>query len=57
MSADNRVPVEPGTVYCTELSYYLEDGVRPHVEDMFVITENGVELLTRDCPHDLVIPL
>jgi Xaa-Pro aminopeptidase len=57
MSADNRVAVEPGTVYCTELSYYLEDGVRPHVEDMFVVTESGVELLTRDCPHDLVIPL
>jgi len=31
--------------------------VRPHVEDMFVITENGVELLTHDCPRDLVIPL
>jgi Xaa-Pro aminopeptidase len=57
MSGDNRVPVEPGTVYCTEFSYYLEDGVRPHVEDMFIITENGVELLTRDCPRDLVIPI
>jgi Xaa-Pro aminopeptidase len=57
MSAENRVPFEAGTVYCTELSYYLEDGVRQHVEDMFLLTEHGVELLTRDCPRDLVIPL
>jgi Xaa-Pro aminopeptidase len=56
MDASNRVEVEPGTVYCTELSFYLDDGVRLHVEDMFLITEQGVEMLTRDCPRDLVIP-
>ena len=56
MDASNRVEVEPGTVYCTELSFYLDDGVRLHVEDMFLITDQGVEMLTRDCPRDLVIP-
>ena len=56
MDASNRVEVEPGTVYCTEFSFYLDDGVRLHVEDMFLITEQGVEMLTRDCPRDLVIP-
>lgn len=57
MSAGNRVPIEAGTVFCTELSYYLEDGVRLHVEDMFLITESGVEMLTRDCPRNLAIPV
>jgi Xaa-Pro aminopeptidase len=57
MSAGNRVPIESGTVYCTELSYYLEDGVRLHVEDMFLINERGVEMLTRECPRDLAIPI
>jgi Xaa-Pro aminopeptidase len=57
MSAGNRVPIELGTVFCTELSYYVEDGVRLHVEDMFLMTESGVEMLTRDCPRDLAIPI
>jgi Xaa-Pro aminopeptidase len=57
MNAGNAVQVEAGTVYCTELSYYLDDGVRLHVEDMFLITEAGTELLTRDCPRELEIPI
>lgn len=57
MSAGNQVPVEAGTVFCAELSYYLDDGVRLHVEDMFLITDSGVEMLTRDCPRDLSIPI
>jgi Xaa-Pro dipeptidase len=57
MHEGNRVEVEAGTVYCTELSYYLEDGARLHVEDMFLITEDGVEMLTEACPRHLVIPL
>jgi Xaa-Pro aminopeptidase len=57
MNAGNDVPVEPNTVYCTELSYYLEGGVRLHVEDMFVVTEAGVEMLTEDCPRELAIPI
>jgi Xaa-Pro aminopeptidase len=55
MNAGNRTPVEAGTVFCTELSHYLEDGVRLHVEDMYVITEAGIEMITRDCPRDLAI--
>lgn len=40
-----------------ELSHYLEDGVRLHIEDMYVISTNGIEVLTRDCPRDLTIPM
>jgi len=57
MSAGNRVPIEAGTVFCAELSYYVENGVRLHVEDMFLMTEDGVEMLTRDCPRDLTVPI
>ena len=57
MHAGNRVEVEPGTVFCTEFSYYLEGGVRLHTEDMYLITEEGVEMLTGDCPRELVVPL
>jgi Xaa-Pro aminopeptidase/Xaa-Pro dipeptidase len=57
MNAGNGVPIEPDTVYCAELSYYLEDGVRLHVEDMFLLTDSGIEMLTRACPHDLAIPV
>jgi Xaa-Pro aminopeptidase len=56
MNAGNNVPIEAGTVFCVELSYYLEGGVRLHVEDMYVITETGIEMITRDCPRDLAIP-
>jgi Xaa-Pro aminopeptidase len=57
MSAGNNVPIEAETVYCAELSYYLDAGVRLHVEDMFVLTDRGVEMLTRDCPRTLSIPV
>jgi Xaa-Pro aminopeptidase len=57
MSAGNRVPVEAGTAFCVELSYYLEDGTRLHIEDMYVISETGIEMLTCDCPRDLSIPI
>jgi Xaa-Pro aminopeptidase len=57
MSAGNHVPIEAGTVFCAELSYYLDGGVRLHVEDMYIITENGIEMLTRDCPRELAIPI
>jgi Xaa-Pro aminopeptidase len=56
MNAGNNVPIEAGTVFCAELSYYLEGGVRLHVEDMYIITETGIEMITRDCPRDLAIP-
>jgi Xaa-Pro aminopeptidase len=57
MCRDNRVPIEPGTVYCVEFSAYLDDGARPHVEDMYLLTETGVEILTRNCPRDLIVPI
>jgi Xaa-Pro aminopeptidase len=57
MSAGNNVPIEPGTVYCAELSYYLDGGVRLHVEDMFVLSDNGAEMITADCPRELAIPV
>jgi Xaa-Pro dipeptidase len=56
MNAGNRVPIEAGTVFCIELSYYLEGGVRLHVEDMYSLTEGGIEMLTRECARDLAIP-
>ena len=57
MHQGNRVEMEPGVVYCTEFSYYLEGGVRLHTEDMYLITERGSEMLTEDCPRDLVVPV
>jgi len=57
MCKGNTVPIENGTVVCTELSFYLEEGVRLHIEDMFVVTDSGVEMLTNDCPRDLAIPI
>lgn len=56
MAAGNRVAVEPGTVCCVEFSYYLDGGVRLHTEDTYLITDTGVEMLTKDCPRELVIP-
>jgi Xaa-Pro aminopeptidase/Xaa-Pro dipeptidase len=53
MGAGNHVGVEAGTVFCMELSCYLDDGVRLHVEDMYYITESGIEMLTPDCPREL----
>ena len=55
MAKGNRVEFEPGTVYCTEFSYYLDGGVRLHTEDMYLISETGVEMLTESCPRDLVV--
>jgi Xaa-Pro aminopeptidase len=57
MHQGNEVEMEPGVVYCTEFSYYLEGGVRLHTEDMYLITERGSEMLTEDCPRDLVVPV
>lgn len=57
MSAGNGVPIEANTTFCVELSYYLEDGARLHIEDMYVISAAGIEMLTRDCPRDLAIPI
>lgn len=57
MAEGNSVAVEEGTVYCTELSYYLSDGARLHIEDMFMITREGVTCLTADCPRDLTVPV
>jgi Xaa-Pro aminopeptidase len=57
MSAANAVPIAAGTVYCAELSYYLDGGIRLHVEDMFLLTDRGVEILTDDCPRELAIPV
>jgi len=53
----NDVPIEANTTFCLELSYYLEDGARLHIEDMYVISATGIEMLTRDCPRDLAIPI
>jgi len=57
MSVGNLVGIEVGTVYCAELSYYLGDGIRLHIEDMFLLTDSGVEMLTSDCPRELAIPI
>ena len=31
--------------------------VRLHTEDMYLITERGSEMLTENCPRDLVVPV
>ena len=57
LNAGNAVEIEPDTVMCLEFSAYLEGGARPHLEDMIRVTERGVEIWTKDCPRELVVPV
>ncbi len=51
----NRTVIEVPTVICIEYSYYW-DGVRHHTEDTFLVTEDGVENWTANCPRELIVP-
>lgn len=45
-------PLEPGMVFTVEPWYYNhEDGIAVFVEDVVVVTEDGVDILTRELPR------
>ncbi|MCW5603629.1 MAG: aminopeptidase P family protein [Burkholderiales bacterium] len=56
MNHVNRVELEANAVVCLEFSYY-HDGVRHHTEDTFLVKEGSVEMWTKDCPRELVVPV
>jgi len=56
MNHVNRAVLEANAVVCMESSYY-HDGVRHHTEDTFLVKENGVDMWTKDCPRELIVPV
>ena len=54
MNRPNQVVLEANTVVCLESSYYHE-GVRFHTEDTYLVTDDGIEHWTVNCPRDLVV--
>jgi Xaa-Pro aminopeptidase len=54
MNHVNKTVLEAPSVVCIEYSYYHE-GVRHHTEDTFLVTDNGVENWTAECPRELIV--
>lgn len=53
---DYSAPIEPGMVFVIEPQFRIPDGdieIYIRLEDMILVTEDGVEILTDDLPRDI----